>query len=110
MHRIPAASLAVALLVSLYSPSIHADDNDGGGIQSLCNNVGSGSWKGEKKVLEKVKAMGFTPLRVKIEKGCWQVDAMSQDNQRVEIYIHPTSGKTMMRKLKESVIPPAVAP
>jgi len=104
LRHILRASLAVGLLAGPYSSPIYADDGDGGNVQALCNDVGMGDWGDKEKVFKKVEAMGFKPLRIKVEKGCWQVDALNSDRLRVEIYIHPTSGKTVMRKIKQKPV------
>lgn len=104
MRHITVTLLALAIF-SLYSSPTHAGDNDVGEVQTLCNDVNMGDWGSEEKMLKKVETMGFKPIRIKVEKGCWQVDALSRDKQKVEIYIHPASGKTVMRKFKESHLP-----
>ena len=86
--------LATTMLSLAYiSPSM-ASSSD-----VLCSSM-AGQPLSMKEVKSMVTAKGYDVRRVKREDGCLEVYAIDKQGSRVEIYLHPVSGKIVKIKKK----------
>ncbi len=60
----------------------------------------SGNWMSIDAVKAKAAGMGYNVRRVKREDGCYEVYAIGKNGGRVEIYMHPVTGKVVKIKNK----------
>ena len=84
---------ATALSLVFVSPSLASSDD------ALCNYI-SGQPMSMEEVKAKVSEQGYEVRRVKREDGCLEVYAINKQGSKVEIYLHPISGKIVKIKNK----------
>ena len=58
-------------------------------------NVPRGKWLSVAQITEKFKAQGYDVRQVKVEKGAYEVYAVAKDGKRVEVMVHPATGKIL---------------
>ncbi len=75
------------------SPSLASSDG------ALCGKI-SGQPMSMEEVKAKVSEQGYDVRRVKREDGCLEVYAIDKQGSKVEIYLHPVSGKIIKIKKK----------
>lgn len=66
----------------------------------LCKNIPINRWGDPAEIIQKVKDLGYQPLNIRIEKGCWEVKALDAQREVYEFYIHPISHEIVLRKHK----------
>ena len=84
---------ATTLSLAYASPSVASSD----GV--LCGNI-SGQPMSMEEIKSSITAKGYDVRRVKREDGCLEVYAIDKQGARVEIYLHPVSGKIVKIKKK----------
>ena len=84
---------ATTLSLAYVSPSMASSNG------TLCNNI-SGQPMSMEEVKAKVSEQGYDVRRVKREDGCLEVYAIDKQGSKVEIYLHPVSGKIVKIKKK----------
>lgn len=84
---------ATILSLATVSPSVAMSDG------ALCDNA-TGRHMSIAKVKSSMTAKGYRVRRVKRENGCLEVYAIDKQGSKVEIYLHPVSGKIVKIKNK----------
>ena len=83
---------ATAMSLTFATPAFASDD-------AYCGNV-SGQWMSRDGVKEIAKGQGYAVRRVKRDDGCYEVYAIGKNGNRVELYMHPITGKIVRTKNK----------
>ena len=84
---------AASISLAYVSPSVASSDG------AMCGNI-SGQAMSMEEVKSMVTAKGYDVRRVKQEDGCLEVYAIDKQGAKVEIYLHPISGKIVKIKKK----------
>ncbi len=75
-----ASSIALAIASPAYAS---------GGVD--CGNA-SGQWMSQDEAKIKASELGYDVRRVKGEDGCFEIYALDQDGDRVELFMNPVTG------------------
>lgn len=62
-----------------------------------CGTADQSTWMSEADVMDKATELGYTPSKVKIEDGCYEVYA-TKDGDRFEVFFNPVSGELVKVK------------
>lgn len=58
-----------------------------------CDSGAQEGWMSKDAILETAKGLGYDTRAVKVERGCYEVYAISPKRQRVEAFFNPTNGE-----------------
>jgi len=56
-----------------------------------CGTADRSTWMSETAAMDKAAELGYTPSKVKVEDGCYEVYA-TKDGARFEVFLHPVTG------------------
>lgn len=87
---IAAASLMIAATVPA-----HASSDD-----VSCGQSASGQQLSVQAITEKVTGMGYDVRKVELDDGCYEVHAINKNGARLELKMHPVTGKVVKSENK----------
>ena len=58
-----------------------------------CDSGPQDGWMSKEAILETAKGLGYDTRAVKVERGCYEVYAISPKGERVEMFFNPTNGE-----------------
>lgn len=80
--------LLATVFISLAGASAAwADDDD-----RRCGNVPVEKWMSEQQIRERAQSLQLDVQKIKIDDGCYEVDARNRDGRRVEVKFNPETG------------------
>lgn len=85
MRHLQALSLAAIALAAAAVPAAAEDEGS-------CGTVAADQWMSEEAAKAKALELGFDVRSVKIEDSCFEIYAISQTGDKVELYMNPATG------------------
>lgn len=67
---------------------------------ATCDSGPQDTWQPKDKLEKILKDKGWTVRRIKADGGCYEVYALNEKGERVEIYYHPKTLETVPMKAK----------
>ena len=58
-----------------------------------CDSGEQSAWMSQDAILTIARDLGYETRRVKVERGCYEVYAISPKGERVEAFFNPTNGE-----------------
>jgi hypothetical protein len=58
---------------------------------ATCESGAQSGWQSEETLRQRLTAQGWQIRRIKVDGGCYEVYAVNQRGQRVEVYFHPVT-------------------
>ena len=86
--------LAAASTVLAFTTPAFAGAND-----PHCDSE-NGTWMTKEDAKAKAKTMGYDSRKVKTENGCYELYTTDKDGAKMEVFMHPVSGKIVGIKKK----------
>lgn len=86
------AALVAGIALGMIAPAFASDDD------ACPASTPADQWMSEARVREIAAAQGWTVKRIQAEDGCWEVKGTAADGQRIEAYLHPTTGEVVTIK------------
>lgn len=63
-----------------------------------CTTAPQSQWLSEEALKTKAEAQGYKVRKVKIDDACGEVYVLDQNDNRIELFVDPTSGEIVARK------------
>lgn len=84
-YRLTAAALVVAAFAAAPVPTAGAT-----GL-ATCDSGSPDTWQPQEKLGALLKAKGWEVRNIKVDGGCYEVYALDDKGERVEVYFHPVT-------------------
>jgi len=76
---------AMVIAAAFASPSLAA--------RTSCDSGAQENWMSKAEITSKAQGMGYEVRRIKAERGCYELYAISPEGQMVEAMFHPVTGE-----------------
>lgn len=91
-----AAVLSGAVLIgAIATPALADRDDDRGHDRARCAAIPSEQWMPIEKAIGKAEALGYTVIKAKRSKGCWEIEGHDRNGAEVEVMLDPASGEVI---------------
>ncbi len=60
-----------------------------------CSNTPKSEWLSEEEIKAKAIEMGYDVRRLKVDDGCYEINAIDPDGRKVEVYFHPITAEVV---------------
>jgi hypothetical protein len=84
-YRLTAAALVVAAFAAA---PVHTASATG---LATCDSGSPDTWQPQEKLSAMLKAKGWEVRNIKVDGGCYEVYALDEKGERVEVYFHPVT-------------------
>jgi hypothetical protein len=65
---------------------------------ATCDSGPQETWQPQAKLEQQLKDKGWQVRRIKIDGGCYEVYALNEKGERVEVYFHPKTLQSVVTK------------
>ena len=73
----------------------------GASAADMCKAGPKSGWMKPDVVRQKVAALGYKDFSLAVEDGCYEAKTVDEDRNRIEVYLHPTTGQVVKIKKED---------